>query len=177
MRNGTVTTTTAGLLNIRIDGTHYSAYCFDLFTSIAINDTFPVNGAHPTANTVQARAAWAIANYLGSTTQAFQSAALQLAVWDILHDNGDGLAAGAGRIQVSTVSGRVTPSNIATLAGQIIQASVGKSYTGGNIYTHISGPSVKQMLYVSDVPEPATIFLSGTALAALIAWRKRGPKK
>jgi PEP-CTERM motif/Thioester domain len=161
--------TTAGLLNIRVDGSSYSAYCFDLFTGISAGTNYTVTANTPAANTNQARAAWAIANYLGTFTQAYERAALQLAVWDIIHDSGNGLAFGSGRVQISTTSGKLTPTNISTLASSIITASVGKSYTRGTFYT----ANGMQTLYVSDVPEPATIFLSGGALAALVAWKRR----
>ena len=102
---------------------------------------------------------------------AIEGAALQLAIWDVIHDSGDGFA--TGRIR-STGN---TNAAVLSLAGQWVAASHGQSSTNAQVFT--AGPNQRafhQQLYLtgcalsgncggSEVPEPGT--LSMLALGGL----------
>ena len=75
----------AGVINVRVDGVNYVAYCIDLFTPISIDDTLLVNGPLPgTAGDLPSEVEWdkvsyILNNYNPSTNT--EAAAIQCAIW------------------------------------------------------------------------------------------------
>ncbi|BDZ69013.1 Ig-like domain-containing protein [Methanobacterium ferruginis] len=75
----------AGVINVRVDGVTYIAYCIDLFTPISMGDTLLVNGPLPgTAGDLPSGVDWGKVTYIlnhynpSSDTEA---AAIQCAIW------------------------------------------------------------------------------------------------
>ena len=102
---------------------------------------------------------------------------MQVAIWDIVHDGGDGLTNGA-------LQGGATSAQIIRLAEQYIAASSGQNSSAGSIFTHVDGPKAKQQLMAPGdfaaaafgfvVPEPTTYLAMGSGLLILgMARRKR----
>jgi len=175
-----------GNLFIRLTAgtTNYSrtAYCVDLFTNFNLSTTYNTVVEHP--NDVPGRrldrVSWLIENYAAGVTTAVQGAAMQLAIWDIVHDNGDGFTSGSVRQATSHT----------TLAAVVSQAvayetlSFGHSSNGAYVYQNsTSGGTEAQMLMgpafqdggPRPTPEPATWIMAGNALTgALLIRRKRG---
>jgi hypothetical protein len=176
----------AGAINIRLDGVNYQAMCVDLFTSIGY-ETIAVNPYSPYSVNNAARAAWLFATQFGSVHTAVAAEALQLAIWDVIHDGGDGL--GAGRIRASTRIG--TPLAVVTAANQYLTMSVGQTSGEASVYISIYGADAKQSLmsnYLgfgswsppvdqgSPAPEPGSLGLGALGSACLIAglyWKRR----
>ena len=96
--NETGTNTSAywvGGIGISVDGYSRSVFCVQLFTDIYLNTTYDtVMDYSDTANLK--RVGWLLQNevptaalYTGAALQT-AGAAFQLAIWDIIEDNGDG---------------------------------------------------------------------------------------
>lgn len=75
----------AGVINVRVDGTTYVAYCIDLFTPIDINDQLLVNGPLPgTAGDLPSEVEWDKVSYIlnnYSPSSRDEAAAIQCAIW------------------------------------------------------------------------------------------------
>jgi hypothetical protein len=166
---------TSGFMLVQVDGGPVqSALCGDIFTGISQNETYDANGTLMTT-TPYTRIAYLLANVAsllsGNPPATIQGAALQLAIWDILHDNGDGL--GAGNIQASVNTSSVLATAVADFLGAAWTPTQGLiryelTFQGGNV-------PAQDVLVLSQVsvPEPGTFAVAGVALAALAMRRKR----
>jgi hypothetical protein len=173
---GSAETAFAGLIEVLVTsgGTSYSGYalCLDLFDKISMGtpyNTTLTNASDPTVSVANLeRVSWLVATYLNSAISQTQVQGLQLAVWDIVHDSGDGLAAGTIR------SNSATPTGVVAAAGTYEAASLGKSDSTSIVYWTQSG-TVQTLIspHRVEAPEPATLALSGIALFGLAAWRRR----
>jgi len=168
--------TFAGIIFAEYENSPVSLFCVDLFTNVGI-ETFSVNSAGVNLVTNGRRAAWLMQTYLPQIANTDQAAAVQVAIWDVVHDGGDGLTNGALR-------GGATSAPVIQLAEQYIAASAGQKNTAGSVFTHIDGPKARQQLMAPGnftatafgfvVPEPATCFAMGSGLLILgLARRKR----
>ena len=80
----------------------------------------------------------AINAQLDASLKQKQGAALQLAIWDVVHDGGDGFA--AGRIRQSADALNPTDSIVLSLANSFLSASLGQTQTGGIVYVNVPAP-------------------------------------
>jgi hypothetical protein len=111
-----------------------------------------------------------------------QGAGIQFAIWDIVHDGGDGFS--SGRVQSSAY----TDLGILQWAQYYESASVGKSSALAFIYLNVSfsdgspAQTLAGPLFLdggprpnAPVPEPGTLMLGGVALIAIgsVAQRKK----
>lgn len=115
------------------------------------------------------------AQFDASLTQK-QGAALQLAIWDVVHDGGDGFA--AGRIRQSADALNSTDSIVLSLANSFLSASLGRTQTGGIVYVNVPGPTSMQRLMSDGIAEPSTyaLMLTGCTLVALRAGKGAAPE-
>ena len=168
--------TFAGIIFAKYENSPVSLFCVDLFTNVGI-ETFSVNSGSVDLLVNGRRASWLMQTYLPQIANAVQAAAVQVAIWDVVHDGGDGLTHGALR-------GGATSAQINKLAEQYIAASSGQDSSAGSIFTHVDGPKAKQQLMAPShfaaaafgfvVPEPATYLAMGSGLLILgMARRKR----
>ncbi len=190
--DGTTTSTSssagrfAGTLGLSSSGTNpsFETYCVSLRQSIpGWGVKFAVNrvafSANPYASathvqTLLNKLTWKMANDGGyAVTDATTSAAMQLAVWEIVYDDGADVKAGGGFHLDGTLSGaRLAAANQANawLAGL---ASSNHQYIAERLYN----PIYQDQLVVT-VPEPETyaMFLAGLGLMGAVARRraKRG---
>lgn len=175
--------------------------CVDLFTDIYLGRSYDSNVLRP--NQVPGknlpRVSWLVDNALLPTqgpvytsqlpasdwiyTPA-QGAAVQLAIWDIVHDGGDGFS--AGRVQAVTDPAHPTDADVLAWANHYLAASAAKASGLAFIYLNVDFGSglPAQMLAGPEFfdggprsipnPEPATLILEGSALIGLGVWvRKR----
>lgn len=171
----------AGEIMVNLDGDNLLAYCIDLFTSLGYQ-TYSTTLGDPLGYTGGGRAAWIYDNYAAEVETNASAASLQLALWDVVHDGGDGL--NRGRIQLaSSVSGILR-----TATEGIISASAGQSSDRASILYNLSlaNGTRAQTLITSrrgpdpdmpneEVPEPSTFWLAGGALVGLyFLGQKRG---
>jgi hypothetical protein len=167
----------AGVASLVVDGFYTAdAVCVDFFTLIS-NNNYDVNLLGPSAISNGTRVAWMLRNTLplinaqaDPLLRRQQAAAFQLAVWDIVHDGGDGF--GAGRIR-SSGSPNATDSTVLFWANVYVVATAGQSLPVGVVYQNIAGIAASQQL-MSDAPEPSTyaLLLSGGAMLFFVRRRR-----
>lgn len=163
-----MTNTQAGALGATLDGTqNFEAYCVDALHAPQIGTPYTTtitqlpNAGLPNSG----RIAFLYQQFASTVNSQDTGAGLQLAIWDVLMDNGDGL--GAGFFRASTVASTVTQTNT------YLTASVGQTGSA-SWYKGPSGPNQPQDLVgANPVPEPATLATLGIAAAALIRRRRK----
>ncbi len=162
----------AGIANLLVDGLAIDAVCADFFTLIS-NGNYSVNVLGAAAVSNGTRLAWMLRNTLptinsqqNTVVKQQLGAGFQLAVWDIIHDGGDGFAAGRIRANVQT------DFFVLAFANQFLSNSAGQSQADAYVYQNVAGLRTSQTL-ISDVPEPSTWLLMGSAVAALGLFRRR----
>lgn len=168
----------AGGLDITVDGLPRLVYCVDLLTNIGVPGTY--NTVVDFANTPNLeRVGWLLQHewpsyyYSGSNLQV-QGAGLQLAIWDIMTDNGDGF--NSGIVAKSTSAWHPTNAAILAAAVQYESDSLNKASIWGDVYYNTNSSGVRvQTLMGQQAPEPAAIvtILSGLALIGLGSLRRR----
>ena len=196
------------LINLNENGQQYNrdTMCVDLFTDIYLGVTYDTDLVNPgdVPGRNLNRVAWLLANALLPTqgpvyssllpssdwvTNSAQGAGLQLAIWDITTDGGDGFS--AGRVQASTTAGELTDPATLAWAETYEKLSVGKTDNDAFVYINsgIGSGTPAQMLEgpifrdggpspVPDpqTPEPATCVLAGVALVGIGLSRRRGQR-
>ena len=170
----------AGAIKVLIDGTFQrTAFCVDYFTDIYPGVTYNTVIQYTNAIPNGGRVAWMVNNIFPTITTPSQGAGLQFAIWDVVHDGGDGFAPGAGKIQAAVTN----PTDPAIIAWALSYEtmSVGKSDSAWVYFnTDMGNGSPAQTLmgpYYADGgptanPEPASSVLAGCGIG-LLAWRMR----
>ncbi|HEY3267944.1 MAG TPA: PEP-CTERM sorting domain-containing protein [Armatimonadota bacterium] len=95
----------AGQMNLSMAGgpaafpTSWIGYCTDLAHSVSPNESYAVDlvSLPNSGLSNSGRIGWLYSNIGSSVTTADEATGLQLAIWDVLTDNGDGLSVGAFR--------------------------------------------------------------------------------
>jgi hypothetical protein len=173
--NGTVLSTDAGQIGVRVNAIFPALmYCADPTSALSQGPTF-VTAMPDSAFNYGGRLAWLYHTYNPNLTKGWEAAALQLAIWEVIMDNGaDDLLAGLTKVTSNT------DSQVTNLAKTMLQASAGKSSTGLTFWVPNQGPpAVSQTLFrggsnvLIPTPEPANAFLLGAGLILLGAIRKR----
>lgn len=191
-----IDTTRGANTNFVVDGANYTGYagailgkfdggtetltffCIDLFTDIS----YGTYGTIPTTPSpgLEERVAWLYVNQLSTVTSANLGRGFQLAIWDIIHDGGDG--PNAGRIRRRS-GGSGTPAAVVTAWNNYLSVSAGMSSNLASMYRNYEldtnapaqdfvGP---YQMTGGEVPEPSTWLLMGTACGALLFRRFRKP--
>ena len=162
----------AGPLKVAVDGgSQFSAYCVDLAHSISSGDQWSVtvtSTSDPSLNN-GVRLGQIYNKYAGSVSSKDEGAALQLALWDVWADGGDGFSSGAFR--ATSISASVTALFSAIVADPLTGISSFTNYYKADFH----GPNNDRNQNLiggtppnaTPVPEPASMAVIGLGLAAL----------
>jgi len=175
------------------------SFCVDLFTDININTQYNTTVLSPSQVPGKnlGRVSWLVDNALLPTqnsnytsqlpqadwvTTSAQGAGLQLAIWDIVHDNGDGFSSGS----VQAAKNHTTTSSVLNWARTYETLSANKDSNLAYIYQNVvlGGTTAVQMLAgplftdggPAPVPEPSTLACAAGALV-LIGLRVRKKRR
>jgi hypothetical protein len=202
--NGADSQELAGALQITINSNGQNYYrdtvCVDLFTVIYIGTTYDTQVLLPSQvpGKNMFRVSWLVDSALLPTTGTYwsplnpsdwaqtpdQGAGLQLAIWDIVHDGGDGFT--SGRVRQGSTS-HPTDTNVLYWATRYESLSVGQSSNYAYVYfnhNRSTGVEVQMLagpLFVDDgpkpAPEPQTVLLTGGALLGAGILLRRGRRR
>jgi hypothetical protein len=184
--------------------------CVDLFTDIYLGETYNTNVVTPgdIPGRKLTQVSWLLDNVLLPTqgpadfsdlppsdwvTSVAQGAGLQLAIWDITTDGGDGFS--SGRVQSSSTPGEATDPAALAWAETYEALSAGQASDDSLVYMNsalgsgtpaqtLEGPRYPDggsapLLAADDppsAPEPATCVLVGLALTGIGLWRRQRAK-
>jgi hypothetical protein len=169
-------TITGALVDLGADPFNFKSYCIDLAHDAAVGSqavTLKDISLISNGN----RAAWLYLNAV--TTNEIDEAALQLAIWDVIYDNGDGLDFGNGDVSFIFAS---TPDDYVTKANAYVASSVGMSADAWWVSFNNHGDGTNQdiiapKLSAPAVPEPGSIaLLAGSAMGLGVVLRRRARK-
>ena len=186
--DGTVHNANAGISRILVDGTTLiDSLCVNLFTGITVNQTYSAMSiGAATYDGDGAAAAWLMRTFLpvvnaaAGATRQIEGAALQLLIWDTIHDSGDGF--NTGRIQATSH----TNSAVLAVANQWRLAALDQT-AAASVFTAAPGArSFQQQIYIpncisggdcgtgGEVPEPSTLAMLAIGSVGVVfgAWRK-----
>ncbi len=185
--DGNVRNVGAGISVLQIDGTDLiDALCVNLFQGITVGQTYDAASIDASAYDMDgSSAAWLVQTFLPVVNAAtglarqIDGAALQLAIWDTIHDGGDGFADGHVR-----ATGNTTASVLA-LANQWRLDAIDQN-GAAKVFTAAPGTrTFQQQIYLSacasgndcgggEVPEPGTLVMMAVGAAAVLfgSWRR-----
>ena len=165
-----------GILTIAGNSAVEDYYCVDLFHDINVPGTYLDNVSLPNAALRQDRVAWMIDNLTttfskDSSISKLQGAGLQLAIWDIVTDGGDGFSTG------SVQKAATTNADVVAWAQQYIALSVGKSAMDVGVYQvstlNKKGVPYQTLMGDTTVPEPASLGFAAFGILTLALFHRR----
>ena len=198
----------AGVINIQLTDSVGNQFdrdtmCVQLFTDIYLNQTYGTSVVTPDeeGGGSLGLASWLLDNALmpgqngGSTpsllpgadwvTTPAQGAGLQLAIWDLVENGGNGFSKGQGSVQAATGANPTDPTvlgwavyyeNLALIPGNTTNDAfvyVNVNLSNGSPAQMLEGPEFLNDGGPQPAPEASTLVLAGTALAALGLARRR----
>ena len=191
-------------LDLNADGSDYyrETLCVDLYTNIFVGQTYGTSVVTPDSVPGHSlnRVAWLAENALLPTQNVSflsaldkpdwvaspaQGAGIQLAIWDVVVDGGDGFS--AGQVEASSDTNNPTDPDVLKWANFYEDQSAGKSSDSAFVYKTFSlgnglpaqtlaGPEFQDH-GPQPAPEPSTVAFggSGLLLLAYLALRNRPP--
>jgi hypothetical protein len=136
-------------------------YCVDLDHMITLPTEYQVTESTTASINNGGRVAWLYKNYSPAASSQGVAAALQLAIWEVLVDNGDGLNTGNFRYNggLSSFAGNQAQTMLA--------ASLNKSESSARVLRATG--SYGQTMIAPPVPEPTSLVLLGLGLGFSVA--------
>jgi hypothetical protein len=148
-------------------GSNFDSYCVDLDHWINLPTAYEVKTSPINSLMYGGRAAFLYNQYASGVDSKVKGAALQVAIWDVIADNGDGL--GSGDFKTKNLS-----ADVKDLANSYLAASSGKSGVAVLFEAIDHGPNCdKNQNFMGPVPEPASMAVLGMGVAALLRRRRK----
>lgn len=163
----------AGEQRVSIDGgTQFDAYCVDLDHTNSVPSQYTVTPTPTSSLSNGGKAAWLYNFYGAGINSNTKGAALQIAIWDIVYDNGDGFGSGLIRNN-GTGSAIINQANtyLASIGSNTGVASWLKATHVNRSYQSLIGPN--EYNPSPPVPEPFTLAFGAAALASALRRRLR----
>lgn len=173
----------AGGINATVDGHARVLWCVQLLVNIGLKTTYNTTVDWADTPTLE-RVGWLIQNQVKGVTTQTQGAAFQLAIWDIMEDNGDGFGLGAGKVYQSTDAVHKTDPTVLAQALQYETMSQGKLFAYVPVYHNVqvsNGAPVQNLIgalaydggVLSQAPEPNGRWLAVAGLVLIGLGRVR----
>ena len=167
---GTVEFGFAGVMTGSLDGgSPFGLFCVDLFIFIDVPGTYDVNVLANTGVNNGANVGYLYTTYYNALTTPDDFAALQIAIWDVVHDNGDGIFSGS----VQEDSANPWSSAFRARINQFIGEGMANVSSEGSVYENVVGPNFAQTLFGLPAPEPSSFIMIGSGIGALAMLRRR----
>lgn len=159
------------------------AYCIDLGQTINKNVEYTVTvdpvQTHP-VSTLQA--AWLLGHYapgLGLATAGYSLqtniTALQVAIWEVIYDHASADLTSGSFVLKNVYS--TESAQVQSLANQYLASLPGNITDTGLSFGAATRSASVQDLVVGTTPEPGSMLLFGSAVAAGLGWRRRRRQK
>ncbi|MFH1057541.1 MAG: Cys-Gln thioester bond-forming surface protein [Pseudomonadota bacterium] len=155
------------------------AFCVDLGQTINQGQTYTVSVDPLQTNPVSTlQAAWLMGHYapgFGLATSGYNLqtniTALQVAIWEVIYDHAN-LDLGSGSFVLQSVYNGST-AQVQALASQYLASLPTNITDTGLNFGAVARSGSVQDLVVGGTPEPGSLLLFGSAVAAGLGWRRR----
>ena len=168
--NGTAEFGFAGVMTGSIGGLGtFGVFCVDLFTFIDVPGTYDVNIKPTSAVSNGGNVGYLYNKYYYSLSTPDDFAALQIAIWDVVHDGGDGRLLGS----VQEDTGNPWSAAFRARVDQFITEGMANTSTNASVFENALGPLTEQTLFGLVTPEPSSYVLMSSGFIALGLLRRR----
>lgn len=163
--------------------TSFVAYCVDLVQSFSFNNPFTVTATSPASMSAIGSVRTSVLDrlytqYFAAADTRAESAAFQLAVWEVLQEapttafGANALGSGSFMATAAT-NGTTLDSDAITMANSWLNTLTGIS--GGYTLTVLASATHQDQMMATPVPEPETymMLLAGLGMMGFVARRRR----
>ena len=158
--------------------TSFVAYCIDLFQTFSFNSTFNVTPVSALslfgATTTMALDRLYTQRFAAADTN-IESAAFQLAVWEIIQESSGSYSLTGGAFRASATPSSNTNDLAAITMGNTWLGGLGSGASGGYTLTALTSGTRQDQMMATPIPEPETymMLLAGLGLMGFVARRRQ----